>query len=174
MIETNEIVPENDVLIAVTNYFIQRGVFPYQFSLATGRGIDHSKANDWLQELYSSTGYTPSFSGTGADIIAGSNSEWWQVECKGSGTGKTQTQRTNFDRALASVVSYYEEKPPQRLPIFNGCSAYLGLALPSTKAYLKELRKRVRQPLRKRLNLWILLYDINKNNIRVINPEEDI
>ena len=169
---TELIIPESEILVATTIFLIGRGVFPYQFSVAVGRGIDRDKTTEKLRNAFSSTGlYLPSFSGVGADILAASQQEWWAIECKGSGAGKPQTQRTNFDRALASVVSYYEEKPPEKL---SDAKVFLGLALPATQAYLKELRNRVRKPLRKQLNLWLLLYESNQKEIHAVNPEENI
>ena len=49
------------------------------------------------------------FLSSGPDIIALSKSRYWQIECKGAGTGKQSTQRNNFDRAVASVVAYYTD-----------------------------------------------------------------
>ena len=174
MIETNEIVPESDVLVAVTEYLVtRRKVLPYQFSLATGKGIDNSTLTEWLKQLFASVGQSPTFSGNGADIIACSSLEWWQIECKGAGSGKVQTQRNNFDRALASVVSYFEKEPPAILKEkFPTISPFLGLALPATGKYLSELKSRVRQPLREQLNLWILLYNPINREISVISPDE--
>ena len=51
------------------------------------------------------------------------------------------TQRTNFDRALASVVSYYEEKPPEKL---SDAKVFLGSFFSASQSYLNELRGRVR------------------------------
>ena len=165
------IVPEPDVLIATTVFLIERGVVPYRFSVAAGRGIDTSGATARLNQAYAAVGRNPSFSGNGADILALSDSEWWVVECKGSGAGQPQTQRNNFDRALASVVSYFEDQP-QGLPTDSqNVKVCLGLALPATRAYLNELQRRVRSPLRKRLNLWVLLYELASKKIRAVAPD---
>jgi hypothetical protein len=171
---TDFIIPEPDVLIATTAFLIKRGVIPYQFSIAAGRGIDSTGATDRLRNAFTSIGHSPRFSGNGADIIAVSNTEWWIIECKGTGSGKPQTQRNNFDRALASVVSYFEEKPQGLAADFATAIVYLGLALPASPAYLKELRRRVRSPLRKRLNLWVLLYEPESKTIKAVSPEETI
>lgn len=163
-------VSEPDVLIATTFFLIERGVTPYQFSVAAGRGIDTAGATSRLREAFASVGRSPSFTGIGADILGFSDSEWWIIECKGSGTGQPQTQRNNFDRALASVVSYFEEEP-QGIPHKN-LKVCLGLALPATRAYMNELQRRVRGPLRRRLNLCILLYDPASRKIRLVAPNE--
>ena len=55
------------------------------------------------------------------------------------------TQRNNFDRALASVVSYYTDSlpiMPDDLAVLRGAVPHLGLALPETPDYLRELRRR--------------------------------
>lgn len=171
------IIPEIDVLIATVVFLRERGVMCYKISVARGKGIDKSAAEasawaalgDNIQHIYS-------FSAAGADLIGISATEWWKVECKGSGTGKSQTQRNNFDRALASVVSYYEEKPsnlPKEYAQYGNARPYLGLALPASLSYLNELKRRVRLPLRKTLNLWVLLYEPNSKKIRAVSPEDD-
>lgn len=170
----NLIVPEPEVLLAATVFLIQREAVPYQFSVAAGKGVETSNAIDRLRKAFSSIGRTTSFTGNGADILAVSETEWWAVECKGSGAGTPQTQRNNFDRALASVVSYFEDGPPGAAEELKNAKVYLGLALPATPAYLRELKRRVRQPLRMRLNLWVLLYQLESKTIRPIAPQEAI
>ena len=168
-------VEENDVLYATVQFLIkERRTLPYRISLATGRGIDSEPTKAKIKKLYGPTGREPEFVGSGPDIVAASESEWWYVECKGAGAGKPSTQRNNFDRALASVVSYYEDSPqvPPGCPGLEewarGSTVFLGLALPATPEYLKQLEKRVRPPLRQRLNLWVLLYE--HSSIRAVAP----
>jgi len=169
------IVHEGDVLVAATVFLVKRGLVPYQFSVAAGRGLDSTNTIDRLRSAFASIGRpSPSFSGNGADILAVSEKEWWAVECKGSGTGRPQTQRNNFDRALASVVSYFTDKPEDLPAEFSNATVFLALALPATTAYLKELKRRVRKPLRKRLNLWVLLYQRDSKTVRAVSPEEEI
>ena len=115
----------------------------------------------------------PVFSKEGADIVGMSETEFWQVECKGAGSGTTQTQRNNFDRALASVVSYYQEEVEGFPDQLKNAQPYLGLALPQSPDYMRQLRKRVRVPLRKTLNLWVLLYDPDTNSVKPISPTDD-
>lgn len=169
---TELIVAEPDVLIATTVFLIERGAVPYQFSVAAGKGIDTSGATERLNKAYAAIGRSPRFSGNGADILAISDTEWWIVECKGSGTGQPQTQRNNFDRALASVVSYFEDQPQGVADEQKNRSVCLGLALPGTRAYLNELQRRVRSALRRRLNLWVLLYEPTSRKIRAVSPSE--
>jgi len=164
------LIPEPDVLLATTVYLMERGTMPYQFSVAVGKGIDTGSMLGRLRKAFTSAG----FSGNGADILAISETEWWAVECKGAGSGAPQTQRNNFDRALASVVTYFEDKPQGLPPEYASAKTHLGLALPATNAYLRELKRRVRQPLRERLNLWVLLYDPDTKTIRPVAPSESI
>jgi hypothetical protein len=177
----NQIIPEIDVLCATFDFLMHRNVRPYQISTARGAGIDSESVLSQLLSIASKhivAGKDIPFvhSSSGPDIIGVSETEWWQVECKGTGIGKPQTQRNNFDRALASVVSYYCAKPenlPQKYAHYNGARPYLGLALPASPAYLNELTRRVRQPLRKVLNLWILLYQRESQNIHVVSPDDN-
>ena len=123
-------VKENDVLIAAARWLLGRNVLPYQFSVARGKGIDYSSEKarviNEVQKLYQELKLYPKlplFCNDGPDILGldpqsllkvaneqeidPENSEWWQIECKGAGEGKQPTQRNNFDRGVASVVSYY-------------------------------------------------------------------
>ena len=169
---TDGTVTEPDVLIGTTMFLVERGVTPYQFSVAAGKGIDTAGATKWLREIFASIGRSPRFAGNGADILGISDSEWWVIECKGAGTGQASTQRNNFDRALASVVSYFEEEPQGLPPEYKDRRICLGLAIPATRAYLNELKRRVRSPLRRRLNLWVLLYDPMSRSVKAMAPEE--
>lgn len=177
--ETDVVTPEIDVLVAVAVWLRQRKVLPYQFSIARGKDIDVEAAKSKLNSALDREGIPAelrSFVGDGPDIAAISGSEYWQIECKGAGTGKRPTQRNNFDRALASVVSYYTESPPEfgeRLAVFNSARPVLGLALPETPDFMSELKRRVKKPLRKALNLWVLLYNRSEGTVRGIAPEDD-
>ena len=167
------IIEESKVLTATTDFLIKRGVLPYQFSVARGKGINATETLAYLSGRFRAVGFSPQFTPGGADIEAFSEKEWWRVECKGSGTGTSQTQRTNFDRALASVVTYFEE-PSNSLGVdYANVRLFLGLALPASPAYLRELTRRVRIPLRKQLNLWVLLYDPSSGSVRAVEPTED-
>jgi hypothetical protein len=148
-------------------------VTPHQFSVASGRGIDTQATTNKISNLYEKNSQ-PEFSGSGPDIIALSKNEWWHIECKGSGTGKKQTQRNNFDRALASVVSYFGEDRSNLEEKYKNSRQYLGLALPASPEYINQLIKRVRIPLRKALNLWVLLYEPQTKSIRSIPPSHNI
>lgn len=169
---TEPVIAEPEVLIATTVFLVERGVLPYRFSVAAGRGIDTADATGRLNRAFTGLRLSPRFVGHGADILGISDTEWWTIECKGSGTGKPQTQRNNFDRALASVVSYFEEHPQNVPDAQKSLKVCLGLALPATRDYLNELHRRVRSPLRRRLNLWVLLYELPSRKIRAVSPDD--
>ena len=173
----SKIVGEIEVLDATLNYLLSRNVLPYRFSLPRGKGINYKANSERILQRYKKAGIQPILSTEGADITAMSKTEWWQVECKGTGSGKRQTQRNHFDRALASVVSYYEDDPSDdRLELpekYKKAQPFLGLALPDSNEYLNELTRRVRKPLRQKLNLWILFYDSDTESIRPISPTDE-
>jgi len=173
-INMNEIetIGEGEVLLATVRHLLKRKAIPFQISVASGKGIDTEQIEMEVKRIFGSVSFKPDFVGRGPYIIAVSENEWWIVECKGAGIGKTQTQRNNFDRALASVVSYYEDRPSNPPDWAKNASIFLGLALPASQEYLRELKRRVRAPLRQRLNLWILLYDGSDKHITVIAPTE--
>jgi hypothetical protein len=172
------VIPEIDVLEATVFFLRERHVEVYQVSVPKGMGIDKADAENRVWKVLCADG-VPSvypFSNEGQDVMGISATEWWQVECKGSGEGTPQTQRNNFDLALASVVSYYEEKPaklPQKYLHYIGAKPYLGLALPASPAYMNEMKRRVRKPLRLALNLWILLYDPESKSIKAVSSEDN-
>lgn len=172
------VVPEIDVLVGASLWLYRRKLLPYQFSVARGRGIDGAVNKEHLRTKLADAGLPLdflSFTGAGPDVVAISKTEWWQVECKGIGTGTSQTQRNNFDRALASVVSYYGAplpKLPEELHALAQAQPHLGLAIPAGRNYLRELNRRVRAPLRQRLNLWVLLYEPSSGEVRAVSPDD--
>ncbi|MGH7901300.1 MAG: hypothetical protein ACRENZ_06125 [Thermodesulfobacteriota bacterium] len=85
----------------------------------------------------------------GPDIVATNENRIWKVECKGLGGGKPSTLRNNFDRALASVVTYWD---------IEGKEQCIAISLPYNEFYNSQIEIRVKLSLRKHLNLWILLY----------------
>ena len=171
--EQSAIISEIEILRATTVFLINRGVAPYQFSLAHGQGSDGEAFQKLLTNALKQVKFQPKFYTTGPDICGISATEFWQIECKRSGSGKSQTQRNNFDRALASVVSYYDDVTSKLPEEFKDAQQCLGLALPSTQDYLRQLTRRVRKPLRQKLTLWILLYDLNTKSIRAVSPSDE-
>jgi len=168
-----QVIPEIDIIIATGHFLAQRGLQLDQFSVPRGKGMDTKSAKNRIFRAFCFTpGFVPYFVNEGPDIIGTSETEWWQIECKGSGSGKPQTQRNNFDRALASVGSYYGEDTKQLPEQCRNARAYLGLALSASPTYLNELKRRVRQALREILNLWVLLYQPESKSIRAVSPED--
>lgn len=166
-------VPEIDVLISVACWlWTEKGVWPAHFSLARGQGIDTEDSKRRLEVALASLEAPAefrSYSGNGPDIIGVSKDAIWKIECKGIGSGKDSTHRNNFDRALSSAVSYYddhlEEWPDRKLII--------GLAFPDAPIFRKLLKSKVRGSLRRQLNLWILLTNPDDNSIISIEPTAD-
>lgn len=167
---------EGEVLVATIRYLFRNGATPTQISVAVGKGINSVEVKERVKRIFreeSKKSVKPEFRPSGPDIVAASEDVYWQVECKGFGTGKPPTHRNNFDRALASVVSYYKDPPPEDAKYKKGAKAALGLALPASEQYRDLLKTRLGKPLRKRLNLWVLLYDRKRRQINPIRPNDE-
>jgi hypothetical protein len=98
----------------------------------------------------------------GPDIEAECADETWRIECKGLTSGKAPTVKNNFDRAVASAVSYYIKSEGLRI----------GIALPEAR-YLKHIRIKLPKPLRQALNLWVFLY-VAHDEIYEWAPDEEL
>lgn len=170
------IVSENDVVIATAVWMAKRGVRVTRACLitpVTGNRYDDQRR---LKEALTAAGMDATglwCSNDGADLVGVSDTEYWQVECKGTGSGVQSTQRNNFDRALASTVSYFASQDE----IGSDCGTrtpVLALALPSSRDYVAQLRRRVRPSLRKALNMWIVLCDPSSLAITAVAPDEPL
>lgn len=173
-LKSSRVVSEGDVMMATIRFLFRTGSTPTHISLARGKGINANSIKEKVKRVFreeSMKSVKPRFVGSGPDILAISDDLYWKVECKGFGTGKPATHRNNIDRALASVVSYYGECPTVAAECVKNAREFLGLALPASEQYLRLLEARVRKPLRRRLNLWVLLYDHRK--IRPVKPNDD-
>jgi hypothetical protein len=168
----SKLVSENDVVIAASLWLLDRGAIPVRVSMMTPVGSNRYSDERRLRDGLAANGMDTarlSFASDGPDIVAVSEREYWQVECKGAGSGQPSTYRTSFDRGLASVVSYFgtaAELPPEcgsRTPI-------LALAIPSVTEYLSQVRRRVRQSLRLQLSLWLLLCNPESLAIAAVSP----
>ena len=164
---TTKIIPEIDVLIAATLWLHSRGYTLQTISVPRGHGIDYTKDKQKLESKLCEANIPLKdlrLKSEGPDIVAILDDCCWKIECKGLGKGKPATLRNNFDRAVASTVSYYDSKTDLRL----------GLALPKEYTYLNLIDKRIPQPLRETLDLWILLYNADTNSIELIEPTDSI
>lgn len=97
----------------------------------------------------------------GPDIVAHSHEGVWKIECKGLGKGRPQTHRNNFDRAVASVMSYFDT-PLTRL----------GLALANDYLFAYNFAERLPQALREATNLWVFL--LENETIYPYEPTEEL
>ena len=159
---TFEVVPEIDVLIATGIWLHLQGWTIESISQPRGQGIDIYEERPRLRTKFSEAQLPTRnlrFNSSGPDIVARKDSDLWKIECKGLGTGTTQTLRNNFDRTLSSTVSYYDQKSGLRI----------GLAMPRNSTYLNLIRSRIPQALREAISLWILIYN---SNDKTINPYE--
>lgn len=156
---TASTVSEIEVLLATLVWVAQRGARLRAVSVAAGQVISQRETVQRLPAAFEHAGIEYQgceFRARGPDVVAESAREYWQIECKGIGVGSPQTHRNNFDRALASVVSFFIDTPPSTCP---HARPLLALALPYTDIFVSQVRQRVSVALRRRLDLWILLYE---------------
>ena len=97
----NKIIPEQIVLIETAKWFVKRGCDLNSISIPRGKGYTGDIKSNLENEL-KDIGYDKkiNYNPHGADIIAQNEDEIWKVECKGLGSGTTQTLRNNFDRQV--------------------------------------------------------------------------
>ena len=186
-----KVVTEPRILRASIDWLFDRDILPYRFSISGGTREERESLKANIRDWYSTASkslekpFLPEISQGGPDIEArslksarGSPLEWWRIESKGTGLKGTEsdpnTLRNYFIRALGSVVSYYTDQTQKIGPHLENKTLFLGLALPDIDIYMNELQSRVRKPLRRQLNLWILLYEIGTARIRPIAPDEDV
>lgn len=146
---------EFDVLKATIVWLHMNGWSIESISIATGSGLAPigQQRRQLMQELADAnvSFHEAVYEREGPDIIARSHEGIWKIECKGLGLGKPSTQRENFYRAVASVVSYFDS-PKTRL----------GLALANDYLWKFDLGKRLPRSLREAINLWVLLLENGK------------
>jgi hypothetical protein len=159
-------VPEVDVLIAVVRWLHSEGWAIEVLSVARGQGIDSTRSKNKVEAELAKLGIEKKnirFVSKGEDISARKGSSLWRIECKGLAESlKPSTVRNQFDRALASVVSYYNQKQ----------GLQLGLAMP--EECRKLIKDRIPQVLRATLNLWILLYVSADEEIYPFAPYQEL
>ncbi len=159
-------VPEIDVLIAVAKWLHSNGWQLEKVSMPHGKGIDPIKNQDKLEAEFTAVGILMNsieFRQAGEDIRARQGSNLWRIECKCLSSGTRKTDKSNFDRAIASTVSYYNQRDGLRL----------GLALPDDEYYLRLLRNKVPQALRIAINLWVFLC-LTRDEVLVYAPAEEL
>lgn len=156
---------ELDVLIATSLWLVRNGWSVESISIARGSGLPSvqqqkesiSKAFKTDNVMFDEGVLRP----VGPDIIASSYSGEWKIECKGLGQGRAQTHRNNFDRAVASVMSYFDS-PETRL----------GLALANDYLWIYNFSERLPQALREATNLWVFL--LENGTIYPYEPTQDL
>jgi len=156
---------ELEVLIATVVWLSKNGWVIEAVSVAGGRGllpIVHQK-EEVIKALESeSVRFDETlFKSRGPDIVARSCETIWKIECKGLGKGKRSTHKTNFDRAVASAMSYYDA-PQTRL----------GLALANDYVWAYNLGEKLPQALREATNLWVFL--LENKAIYPYEPAEEL
>ncbi|MEE9325281.1 MAG: hypothetical protein V3U90_07020 [Dehalococcoidia bacterium] len=142
------LVSELEVLIATAVWLHKNSWAIESISIAKGRGLSpiEQQKEQVRQELaianvpLDDTMFKP----RGPDIVARSEECIWNFECKGLGNGAPQTHKNSFDRAVASVVSYYDS--PQ---------IRLGLALAGDYLCVYNFADKLPQSLREAINLWV-------------------
>lgn len=142
-------VPEAEVQTAVALWLVQEGWTIKAVSVAKGPGINYRRALHRLQNALLTAGVAQRsyrVLGDGPDIVASKAGEIWRIECKGSGVGMPLDRRANFDRGVASAVSYFAE---------GRTALRLGLALVDDAGYRRLRRLRLGDPLLTRLGLYV-------------------
>lgn len=145
-------ISELDVLIATIIWLVKNDWDIEVISVATGyRLLPIELQKEKIKAALNATNYPFNdklFKHRGSDIIARSQKDIWKIECKGLGSGGRETQRTNFDRAVASTVSYFDTP-----------STRLGLALANDYLWFYNFQVRLPMALRESINLWVLLLE---------------
>lgn len=160
----NYSIQEVDVLVGVIGWLHENGWVIDKISIPNGAILSHIQVKQKIKESITNVDFSlnnVSFRHEGEDIRAKKNSITWKIECKGLTGGKNQTIKNNFDRAVASCVSYFTTKE----------NLQIGLALPEW--YKNYFPSKLPQACRIALNLWIFLY-VNINEIYVFSPSEEI
>jgi hypothetical protein len=156
---------ELEVLIATTVWLLRNKWNVEAISIARGSGlppVEYQKEE--IRKAFNAENVPfdgKIFKPQGPDIVARSDEGIWKIECKGSGKGKPQTQRNNFDRAVASVMSYFDA-PLTRL----------GLALANDYLWVYNFSERLPQDLREATSLWVFL--LEDGTIYPYEPTEEL
>lgn len=159
------LISELEVLVDTALWLVRNGWSVETISVAKGRGlppVDQQKEE--IRRAFAADNMTfdgKIFRPRGPDITASSHDGMWKIECKGLGEGRAQTHRNNFDRAVASVMSYFDN-PQTRL----------GLALANDYLWIYNFSERLPLTLRRATNLWVLL--LENGTIYLYRPTEEL
>jgi hypothetical protein len=156
---------ELEVLIATTVWLVRNDWNIEAISVAGGHGLPPvGSQKEEIRKVFNAESVPfdkRMFRHRGPDIVARSHEVIWKIECKGLGKGKASTQRANFDRAVASAMSYFDT-PSMRL----------GLALANDYLWVYNFSERLPQALRKATNLWVFL--LEKGTLYPYKPTEEL
>ena len=145
------LVSELEVLIPTLHWLHENGWAIESISPATGSGLlpieeQKQRVKGELEAAHVPYDERNVFRHRGPDIVTRSGQGIWKIECKGLGNGTKRTHKNNFDRAVASVMSYCDA--PQ---------VRLGLALANDYLWAYYFRDKLPKALRKATNLWVFL-----------------
>lgn len=154
--EDKQPIQEIKVTVGVAKFLRSKGWTVDAISVPHGQGLDTQTHKNDVKSIFREM----RFCNEGPDIIARHGDELWRIECKGLGNVAPSTLKNNFDRAVASAVSYYDQKGMR-----------VGLALP--EAYRKHIMQKLPRALREAIRLWIFLYVVDEE-IYVWGPDEDL
>jgi len=159
-------IPEVNVIIAVMRWLHSEGWTIQSLSIPRGQGIDSVSSKNRVKAELAALGIEEKsvrFVSKGEDIRARKGSNLWRIECKSLGTDlRPSTLRNQFDRGLASTVSYYDQSQ----------GLQLGLAL--SEEYFKHIKDRLPQALRIAINLWVFIYVSADELIATLGPHEEL
>ncbi len=156
---------ELEVLIATALWLLRNGWRVETISIAKGHGLP--PVDQQKEEIRKALNADNApfderiFRPEGPDIIASPHEDIWKIECKGLREGRAQTHRNNLDRAVASVMSYFDT-PQTRL----------GLALANDYLWVYNFSERLPQTLRAAANLWVFL--LENGTIYPYEPTEEL
>ena len=156
---------EVDVIIGIATWLHKNGWRVNKISIPTNQRVSVLEQKEMLKLDLVKTGLpieNLEFLPDGPDIEAQCDDETWRIECKGLTFGKDPTVKNNFDRAVASAVSYYTKSDRIRI----------GVAFPEAR-YLKHIRIKLPKPLRQALNLWVFLY-VAHDEVYQWAPDEEL
>lgn len=157
MTNENNKISEADVLLSTSIWLLKNNwdiqtISPPNGQLIHPRDQKEFYLHYWQTEFLSIP-ENLNFQINGPDIIATQGTIKWKIECKGLSDATSQTIRNNFDRALASCVTYFD----------HNVNVKLGLAVPSY--YEDHIRKRLPLALRVALKMSIFLYSTSDQTV---------